>query len=163
MADRRQPDATLTVAGDESFVADETAVRSVLENLFRNAAVHAGTDPAVAAVALDGGFAVVDDGPGVPPAERDRVFDRGYTTADAGTGIGLASVATLAASHGWTVGVGPGRGTAEGEARASATAVGDGAAFVVAFGDRPAEAVASPVIADADALVTVSEPPAPES
>ncbi|WP_432508341.1 histidine kinase N-terminal 7TM domain-containing protein [Halorubrum ezzemoulense] len=155
--------ATLTVAGDESYAADRTAVRSVLENLFRNAAVHAGSDATVAAVALDGGFAVIDDGPGVPPAERDRVFDRGYTTADEGTGIGLASVAALAESHGWTVGVGAGRGAAEGEACLSDTTVGDGAAFVVAFGDRPIEAVASPVVADADALVAVSESPAAES
>ena len=91
------------------------------------------------------------------------MFDRGYTTADEGTGIGLASVAALAESHGWAVGVGAGRGTAEGEARLPATMVGDGAAFVVAFGDRPIEAVASPVVADADALVAVSEPPAAES
>ncbi|EMA70606.1 histidine kinase N-terminal 7TM domain-containing protein [Halorubrum distributum] len=154
--------ATLTVAGDESYVADRAAVRSVLENLFRNAAVHAGPDPAVTAVALDGGFAVVDDGPGIPPAERDRAFDRGYTTADDGTGIGLASVATLAASHGWTVAAGRGRGETDAVPDAGAMAVGDGAAFVVGFGDQPVAEVAAPVVADPDALATPSEPLATE-
>ncbi|ELZ41334.1 signal-transducing histidine kinase [Halorubrum californiense DSM 19288] len=74
--------ATLAVAGDESYVADRAAVRSVLENLYRNASVHAGPDPTVTAVALDGGFAVVDDGPGIPPVERDRAFDRGRRHRD---------------------------------------------------------------------------------
>lgn|GEM_PF-3809972 len=149
--------ATLTIAGDGSYAADEAAVRSVLENLFRNAAVHAGTDPSVTAVALGGGFAVVDDGPGIPPAERDRAFERGYTTADDGTGIGLASVATLAASHGWTVGAGRGRGETDAISDEETTDIGDGAAFVVAVGDRPVDEVAASVLADSDALVSPSE------
>jgi len=145
-------DATLRIEGDETYDADETAVRSVLENLFRNAAVHAGAEPNVTAVALDGGFAVTDDGPGIPPAERERVFDRGYTTADGGTGIGLASVATLAAARGWTVGIGA-AGT--GDDDRGDEGVG-GAAVVVSFGDRPLESMADPVVADPDAVVAAS-------
>lgn len=145
-------EATLTVEGDETYVADRTAVRGILENLFRNAAVHAGDEPTVTAVALDGGFAVVDDGPGIPPEERERVFDRGYTTADVGTGIGLASVATLAATNGWTVGAGAARDATD---DASGTA---GAALVVAFADRPIGEVAASVVADPDALVTPPKP-----
>jgi PAS domain S-box-containing protein len=51
------------------------------------------------------GFAVADDGHGVPPEERDEVFERGYSTAD-GTGFGLSIVKTVAEAHGWTVTVG---------------------------------------------------------
>lgn len=52
------------------------------------------------------GFAVDDDGPGIPPADYDRAFERGYTTSDDGTGFGLSIVRLLAEAHGWTVTVG---------------------------------------------------------
>jgi PAS domain S-box-containing protein len=60
------------------------------------------------------GFAVEDDGPGIPPDERDDVFERGFTTASDGTGFGLAIVERIADAHGWTVSVTEGR---EGGAR----------------------------------------------
>ncbi|GAA0527325.1 Signal transduction histidine kinase [Halorubrum aquaticum] len=52
---------------------------------------------------LEGGFYVADDGPGIPESERDRVFDGGYSTAEQGTGFGLAIVAEIAEAHGWEV------------------------------------------------------------
>jgi len=53
----------------------------------------------------DGGFFVADDGVGIPPAERERVFDPGYSangTSD-GTGLGLTIVERIAEAHDWTV------------------------------------------------------------
>ena len=50
------------------------------------------------------GFYVADDGPGIPPAERDRVFDRGYSTGGT-TGFGLAIVEGIVTAHGWTINV----------------------------------------------------------
>jgi signal transduction histidine kinase len=55
------------------------------------------------------GFAVEDDGPGIPEAERDDVFERGFTTAEDGTGFGLAIVERIADAHGWSVSVTDGR------------------------------------------------------
>ena len=52
----------------------------------------------------NGGFAVADDGPGIPDDDYDRVFESGYTTGE-GTGLGLAIVKTIAEAHGWTVSV----------------------------------------------------------
>ena len=56
---------------------------------------------------------MADDGTGIPEAERDRVFDPGYTTAESGTGFGLNIVETIADTHGWEVSVtaGPEGGT----------------------------------------------------
>jgi signal transduction histidine kinase len=51
---------------------------------------------------LPDGFYVADDGEGVPPADRDRVFERGYTTGD-GTGLGLSIVEQIVGAHGWSV------------------------------------------------------------
>jgi signal transduction histidine kinase len=63
---------------------------------------------------LDGGFYVEDTGRGIPPSERDRVFDHGYTTGDGGSGVGLTIVNRVAQVHGWDVSVGESR---EGGAR----------------------------------------------
>jgi two-component system OmpR family sensor kinase len=49
---------------------------------------------------------VSDDGPGIPPEERNRVFDRFYRragTAPSGSGLGLAIVKAIADAHGGTV------------------------------------------------------------
>ena len=54
---------------------------------------------------------VADDGPGVPPQERARVFERfvrlddARARADGGAGLGLAIVAEVVAAHGGTVDV----------------------------------------------------------
>jgi PAS domain S-box-containing protein len=98
-------DATLDVGADAAVRAESTRLRELLENLFRNAVVHGGSTVTVRVFETDAGFAVADDGPGIPPDERDRVFERGYSTADDGTGYGLAIVADLADAHGWDVSV----------------------------------------------------------
>ena len=52
---------------------------------------------------LADGFYVEDDGPGIPPALRERVFERGYTDSEDGTGLGLGIVRQIAGAHGWTI------------------------------------------------------------
>jgi len=100
-------DATLSVEGDLSFRADPDRLRHLFENLFRNAVEHGGEDVAIAVGPLDdgGGFYVADDGPGIPPGERDAVFETGYSTGTEGLGLGLALVDGVASAHGWRVSV----------------------------------------------------------
>jgi signal transduction histidine kinase len=83
--------------------ANSGELRRVLANLVDNALRHAGSEVVLAARA-EGGAAVltvVDDGPGVPPDERERVFERFARLDDArdrdagGTGLGLAIVREL--------------------------------------------------------------------
>ena len=110
-------DGDLRVESDPGPVdADESRLRELLENLFRNAVDHAGEGVAVrvGALADRDGFYVADDGPGVPPDDRERVFDRGYTTEPEGTGFGLPIVRQIAEAHGWRVSVG---GSDDGGAR----------------------------------------------
>ncbi|WP_207586660.1 ATP-binding protein [Halomontanus rarus] len=51
----------------------------------------------------DRGFYVADDGPGIPVDEREAVFDHGYSTAETGTGFGLAIVEEIASAHDWSI------------------------------------------------------------
>jgi len=101
--------ADLTVAELPSIEADPDRLTRLFENLFRNSVEHArpADDESIAVHVgpLDSGFYVADDGVGVPAAERDRVFDPGYTTetTSAGTGLGLTIVEEIADAHDWTV------------------------------------------------------------
>jgi PAS domain S-box-containing protein len=52
---------------------------------------------------LPDGFYVADDGPGIPEADRDRVFDAGYTTSQDGTGFGLRIVEQVVEAHAWDI------------------------------------------------------------
>jgi signal transduction histidine kinase len=95
-------DATLDVGPVDPVLADESRLRQLFENLFRNAVEHGGPGVAVTVGPLEGrGFYVADDGPGIPADERDRVRETGYTTADGGTGFGLSIVESIADAHGW--------------------------------------------------------------
>jgi len=85
--------------------ADPNRLRQLLENLFRNAVEHGGTGVTVALGDLDGGFYVEDDGPGIPPDEREAVLEKGYSTSEGGTGFGLAIVREIVDAHDWTVAV----------------------------------------------------------
>ena len=53
--------------------------------------------------ALEDGFFVEDDGPGIDSDDRDQVFDAGYSTSSEGTGFGLRIVREIADAHGWDI------------------------------------------------------------
>jgi signal transduction histidine kinase len=96
---------------------DGLAVRRVVRNLLENAARHAASAIEVRVAAKDGGvaFEVDDDGSGIAPADRNRVFERftrleeGRSRDAGGTGLGLAVVREIVAAHGGSVAVLDGR------------------------------------------------------
>ena len=83
----------------------------VVRNLVDNAKRHATTKVAVSVSNGDGtvALAVDDDGPGIPIADRERVFERfarldeGRARDAGGSGLGLAVVARIVTAHGGTV------------------------------------------------------------
>ena len=138
MVSQDTPDGTLVFADtadqDVTIVADRPRLLQLLENLLRNSVEHGSTgsqqkpgDPAdrggvtVTVGATEDGFYVADDGPGVPEAEREALFEAGYSTADDGSGFGLAIVDRIATAHGWSVTVAD---SAESGARFEFTGVG---------------------------------------
>ena len=109
-ARKRHPGVQYELAGrvDEGTVAGwEGGLRLLVDNLLDNAALHGrpGGSVAVGLERADGQLVVrvEDDGPGIPPEERQRLlepFARGEHAGPNGTGLGLAIVAQQAAIHG---------------------------------------------------------------
>jgi two-component system, OmpR family, sensor kinase len=102
-------DLTLEPGGPVVVVGDGERLAQVAHNLVRNALAHTppGTHVRVSTGVQRGmGYIrVADDGPGIPPDELARVFDRFYqgdkSRSGAGTGLGLAIVRAIAeALHG---------------------------------------------------------------
>lgn len=100
-------EAELVVDGSLDFGADRDRLLRLFENLFRNAVEHGG-DVVVRIGVTDGGFYVEDDGPGIPPGDREGVFEHGFTTAEDGTGFGLSIARQIVDAHGWNISVGEG-------------------------------------------------------
>ena len=106
-------------------------MRRLIRNLLDNAKRHgAGSEVTVSLTATEGGrteLRVCDGGPGVPQAERERIFEPFYrpvgtSETTGGAGLGLSLVQTIARRYG-------------GEARYVARPQG-GACFAVSFGSR---------------------------
>jgi signal transduction histidine kinase len=94
---------------DVETIGDERRLRQMLANLLDNAVRHtpSGGSVQVELAVQPGAFeiAVSDGGPGIPEAERERIFER-FVRLDAsrhaadGAGLGLPIARTIAAAHG---------------------------------------------------------------
>lgn len=93
-----------TAAGNTKGELDRLFMIEVLENLIGNAAEALKGEGRVE-VALQTSrknlvIRVADDGPGVPPGDRERIFDLYYTTRAEGTGLGLSLTAQMVSAMG---------------------------------------------------------------
>jgi len=105
------PEATVTMSGPEVVArADAPKVSSILRNVIDNAMRAAGPQGKVHIVVREQDrFAIAevwDSGPGVPPSERERIFERlvrldhGRANDTGGSGLGLAIARGYARAHG---------------------------------------------------------------
>ncbi|MDB5470534.1 MAG: sensor histidine kinase [Caulobacter sp.] len=102
---------TLAEPGAISLDGDPELLTQMIANLLANALAHAGAGARIAvnlqarpdAVAIT----VIDDGPGIPAVDRERVFDRFFrleqSRTSAGNGLGLSLVRAIARLHGGEV------------------------------------------------------------
>lgn len=106
----------ITVTGEFATVeGDDVLLRQAFSNLLRNAieacaaagsppvvGIASEIDPAVGVTTLS----ILDNGPGFPERERERVFHPFFTTKSQGTGLGLALVQKIVVTHNGRVSVG---------------------------------------------------------
>ncbi len=95
---------------DVRIMADPDLVRQVVQNLASNAAKYTNEEGRVRVKLRRNGtharFSIVNSGPGIPPNERGRIFDRFYRADKArgrdveGTGLGLSLAREIARAHG---------------------------------------------------------------
>ncbi len=95
---------------------DAGELRRLVRNVLENAVRHARSTVRVSCRTRPDGalLEVADDGPGVAESDRDRVFDRFWTSdrsrsrdARSGSGLGLAIARAVATRHGGTLEVAP--------------------------------------------------------
>jgi two-component system OmpR family sensor kinase len=109
-ADSPPEGVELGAISDGTIEIDPDLITQVIRNLLGNARRHAGPDGRVTISARsdDGSLtvAVDDDGPGVAPEERERVFDRFHRSevsrdrATGGSGLGLGIARSIVELHG---------------------------------------------------------------
>jgi two-component system OmpR family sensor kinase len=107
-AEHRKIDLGVTQADESAVVpGNADALRILLANLIGNALRYTpGGGRVDVSCGVRDGYAfleVADNGPGIPAAERERVFDRFYRhggDSEAGSGLGLSIVRTIADRHG---------------------------------------------------------------
>jgi PAS domain S-box-containing protein len=98
-----QADAAIERDGEIRFRGDLSRVKQLFENLFRNSIEHGGESVQIRVGVEESTIVVADDGPGIPPEDREAVFDAGHTSSDDGTGFGLAIVAEIVDAHDWRI------------------------------------------------------------
>jgi signal transduction histidine kinase len=92
------------ITGEPSMLLDRTDLAEVLGNLLENAARHASGHVRIGADATAGpAITVEDDGPGIAPAERARMLERGarLDRRGEGAGLGLAIVQDVLSAYRW--------------------------------------------------------------
>jgi signal transduction histidine kinase len=105
--------AVHTALSPTRLKGDLTAVSRVIRNILDNAVRHAKSLVEIAVHSQDENAIIVigDDGLGIPPAERVRVFgrfvrlDSDRSRSGGGSGLGLAIVADIVAAHGGTASI----------------------------------------------------------
>lgn len=97
---------TLELAADPKIAFDQSHLNQIMWNLCRNAVRHCRREKGSIRIAVDvigGGdivkLDVVDDGPGVPPAVRNQLFEPFFTTVNSGTGLGLYIAREICAAN----------------------------------------------------------------
>ena len=104
------PMEDIALRGDHEKLV--SLVRNLLENAMRYAPQGSGIEVEVRAQPDAVAVSVTDEGPGIPPELRSRVFEGYYRipgTPGQGSGLGLAIVREIAAQHGARIDIGEGR------------------------------------------------------
>jgi len=103
---RRAKNPVTVNATSSTIEGDFKALHRAVTNLLGNAVKYSPVNSPISVTVADGTVSVSDQGPGIPVADREKVFDRFHRLDEArpmpGSGLGLAIVAKVVADHGGT-------------------------------------------------------------
>jgi len=117
VTDAMNRDLELTFIGSETPAivrGDAHNLTEMTANLIENAVLYTEPGGEVCVTVKNGdriGIVVADNGPGIPPEEREHVFERFYRllgTRESGSGLGLAIVKEIASAHQATISINSG-------------------------------------------------------
>jgi len=108
------PTATLEIESSLPAVdAEESRLQQIFENLFQNAIEHNTGEIQIRVGVIDHtdsaptqetiALYIADNGGGLSPEKRKKVFEYGYTESKTGTGLGLAIVERIVAAFDWKI------------------------------------------------------------
>jgi two-component system nitrogen regulation sensor histidine kinase NtrY len=110
----QHPTIAFTLTGDErvpEMLVDPEQIRGVLINILNNAVAAVATQGEVnprpevsVSIFFDkrsrrAVVEIADNGPGIPPSDKNRIFEPYFTTKRGGTGLGLAIVSSVISEH----------------------------------------------------------------
>jgi len=102
-----EPDVELR--GNRALLAQ--MISNLVENAIEHTPARTNINLDLTAAATGSRLVVQDDGPGIPPSEGERIFDRFYrldrSRAKPGNGLGLSLVKSICSLHGFTVSLSP--------------------------------------------------------
>jgi two-component system, OmpR family, sensor histidine kinase TctE len=143
------PPTPVMIEGDELLLAE--MLNNLIDNALRYGAVRGGTITVRLTEEAPVELSIEDDGPGIPEAERERVFERFHRvpgSAPGGCGLGLAIVWEIAQAHHAEVYVDVPQG-------------GRGTAIRVRFSEDPASTLSRPVVRSAAGRARRQHVPSP--
>lgn len=107
---------TTSISADVLIMANRDRLLALFQNLYENAGDHNEPPVNVRVGVIDDktlatddgeqtGFYIADDGNGLSIYDRNKLFEKGYTTSSSGTGLGLAIVQDIVTAHDWEIAV----------------------------------------------------------
>ncbi|MFC6906645.1 PAS domain-containing sensor histidine kinase [Halalkalicoccus tibetensis] len=96
-------DASLRIETDREITAELGWLQRLFENAFRNSVEHGGPGVTVRVGAIDGGFYVEDDGPGIDPDHRERFLEGDPSEGD--VRFGFKVIRDIVDAHGWELAI----------------------------------------------------------
>lgn len=98
--------AEIHIATNKIISLNEKLSARLFENLFKNSIKHGGSeDIKIKVGTMNNGFYIEDNGRGIPPENRNKIFNSAYTTSKSGKGLGLTIVEQVCDVHGWDINV----------------------------------------------------------
>ncbi|OLS23608.1 MAG: Sporulation kinase E [Candidatus Heimdallarchaeota archaeon LC_3] len=85
-----------------SMFCDRLKMTQIFQNLFENAVIH-GKATKIEVISDQNSILIRNDGIPIPEDHRSKIFQKGFTTIEGNSGLGLNIVKKIVEAHSWTI------------------------------------------------------------